>query len=51
MLELRENLEFSALVLFLLALISVAGAGRFSVDHAVQRNYRLHHPEVRPAHS
>lgn len=50
-LELRQNLEFTALVLFLLVIFSVAGAGRFSVDYAVQRNYRLHHPEVSPAHS
>ena len=29
----RESLEFSALVLFLLVLIVVRGAGRFSVDY------------------
>ena len=50
-LELRQNLEFSALVLFLLALFSVAGAGRLSVDYAAQRNYRLHDPEISPAHN
>jgi putative oxidoreductase len=50
-LELRQNLEFTVLVLFLLSLIAVAGAGRYSVDYLGQRNYRLHHPEVAPAHS
>jgi putative oxidoreductase len=50
-LEMRQNLEFTALVLFLLAIISVAGAGRYSVDYLGQRSYRLHHPEVSPAHS
>ena len=50
-LEMRQNLEFSALVLFLLLLITVAGSGRFSVERAVQRNYRLHHPEISPAHT
>lgn len=37
-LELRQNLEFTALVLFLLALISVAGAGRYSLDHLVEKH-------------
>jgi len=35
--EQRQNLEFSALVLFLLALIFVYGAGRFSVDHLLTK--------------
>jgi len=35
--EQRQNLEFSALVLFLLALIFVYGAGRLSVDHLLTR--------------
>ena len=35
--EQRQNLEFSALVLFLLALIFVYGAGRFSVDYLITR--------------
>lgn len=48
-LEMRQNLEFTALVLFLLVLIALTGAGRFSIDYAVQRNYRLHHPELTPA--
>lgn len=47
-LEMRQNLEFTGLVLFLLTLIAIAGAGRFSVDYAMQRNYRLHHPELAP---
>lgn len=39
----RENLEFSALVLFLLVLISIYGAGRWSVDYVLARkeNERL----------
>jgi uncharacterized membrane protein YphA (DoxX/SURF4 family) len=35
--EPRENLEFSALVLFLMVLILIFGAGRFSVDHFLSR--------------
>jgi putative oxidoreductase len=35
--EQRENFEFSALVLFLLGLIFVYGAGRLSVDHLLTR--------------
>ena len=35
--EQRQNLEFSALVLFLLTLIFVYGAGRFSVDYLITR--------------
>jgi len=35
--EQRQNLEFSALVLFLLALIFVYGPGRWSVDHLLTR--------------
>ena len=50
-LELRQNLEFSALVLFLLTILSIAGSGRLSVDYAAQRNYRLHDPSVSPAHT
>jgi len=38
--EQRQNLEFSALVLFLLTLIFVYGAGRFSVDHLITRKER-----------
>jgi uncharacterized membrane protein YphA (DoxX/SURF4 family) len=33
----RQNLEFSALVLFLLILIVLFGAGRWSVDHFLSR--------------
>jgi uncharacterized membrane protein YphA (DoxX/SURF4 family) len=47
-LEMRQNLEFTGLVLFLLSLLAIAGAGRFSVDYAVRRNYRLHHPQLTP---
>ena len=47
-LEMRQNIEFSALVLFLLGLITVHGSGRYSVDYVVQRNYYAHHPEEVP---
>jgi len=39
MLELRENLEFTGLVLFLLFVLTAYGSGRYSVD------YMLHKPE------
>jgi uncharacterized membrane protein YphA (DoxX/SURF4 family) len=39
-LELRQNLEFTALVLFLLVLITAHGSGRFSVDHALEKSER-----------
>ncbi|PYK98967.1 MAG: DoxX family protein [Verrucomicrobia bacterium] len=35
--EQRQNLEFSALVLFLLTLIFVYGSGRFSVDYLITK--------------
>jgi len=35
--EPRQNLEFSALVLFLMILILIFGAGRWSVDHYLSR--------------
>lgn len=38
--EPRQNLEFTALVCFLLALFSVFGAGRFSVDSIIARKWR-----------
>ena len=37
-LEMRENFEFSALVLFLLVMITAHGPGRFSVDHLIDRD-------------
>jgi uncharacterized membrane protein YphA (DoxX/SURF4 family) len=33
----RENLEFSALVLFLLILVFVYGSGQWSVDHYLSK--------------
>jgi len=46
--EQRQNLEFSALVLFLLTLIFVYGAGRFSVDYLItgkeRRQPQAHSP-------
>ncbi len=38
--EPRQNLEYAALVCFLLALFSVFGAGRFSVDSMIARKWR-----------
>lgn len=39
----RESVEFAGLVLFLLAIFSVYGAGRFSVDYAWAKK---EHPEL-----
>lgn len=38
-LELRQNFEFSTLVMFLLGLLSVYGAGRYSVDHQMEKQH------------
>ena len=43
----RQSLEFSALVLFLLVLVVAYGAGRFSVDHLIWKKDHAH----APAHS
>ena len=45
----RQNLEFSALVLFLLVLVAAYGAGRFSVDHLVWKKERTRIPAHSPA--
>ena len=37
-LEMRENFEFSGLVLFLLIMIAAHGPGRLSVDHLIDRD-------------
>ena len=37
MMESRQNLEFSALVLFLLVIFAIFGAGRWSVDHLLSK--------------
>lgn len=37
-LEMRQSIEFSGLVLFLLVLIVAHGPGRFSVDHLIDRH-------------
>jgi uncharacterized membrane protein YphA (DoxX/SURF4 family) len=42
---LGQSLEFSALVLFLLVLFTIAGAGRFSLDHVTFRPDRSEHAE------
>jgi uncharacterized membrane protein YphA (DoxX/SURF4 family) len=45
---LGQSLEFSALVLFLLVVIAVSGAGKLSLDHAVFGE-RAHRDEPHPA--
>jgi putative oxidoreductase len=50
-LELRENLEFSALVLFLLGVITVHGPGRFSVDYWARKKEERELLHFEPAHS
>jgi uncharacterized membrane protein YphA (DoxX/SURF4 family) len=49
--EARQSAEFAGLVLFLLALISVYGAGRWSVDHWLgKREFeKLFEPGANPA--
>jgi putative oxidoreductase len=48
--EMRQNLEFSTLVLFLLTLFSFFGAGRYSVDQ-ILRQQEQPSPRLKPAHS
>ncbi len=48
-LELRQNFEFTALVLFLLSLLSVYGAGRYSMDHMLEKQQELK-LQSHPAH-
>ena len=47
--EPRQNLELSALVLFLTCLVFVHGSGRFSVDHVLTKGQRQETPEPKPA--
>jgi putative oxidoreductase len=49
--EARQSAEFAGLVLFLLALLSVYGAGRFSLDHYLGKKEfeRLFEAEANPA--
>jgi uncharacterized membrane protein YphA (DoxX/SURF4 family) len=49
-LEMREDLEFSVLVLFLVALLSAYGAGRFSIDRFLEGEEwsREHKPHLSP---
>lgn len=49
MLEQRQSLEFTGLVLFLITLIGVFGAGRYSVENATARSHAFH-PEIQHAH-
>ena len=46
---LGQSLEFSALVLFLLCVFVVAGAGRLSLDHVTFGPGRAHHEPPAPA--
>jgi uncharacterized membrane protein YphA (DoxX/SURF4 family) len=48
-LEMRQSFEFTTLVLFLLALITVFGAGRWSVEHA-GRKMLAYGPQLQPIH-
>jgi putative oxidoreductase len=50
-LELRQNLEFSALVLFLLTVILVHGPGRYSVDYLARKKEEQEAMHLEPAHS
>jgi putative oxidoreductase len=51
LLEPRQNLEFSALVLFILVLFGVFGAGRYSVDYLLSRKAITPHdaPDIAPS--
>lgn len=44
--EPRQNLELSALVLFLTCLVCLHGSGRFSVDHLITKGQRPDTPPV-----
>lgn len=43
----RENLELSVLVLFLLVLLSLHGAGRFSLDHLLEQGLKSDEAKMR----
>jgi uncharacterized membrane protein YphA (DoxX/SURF4 family) len=45
---LGQSLEFSALVLFLLVVITISGAGRLSMDHAIFGAHAAAKPEPAP---
>jgi putative oxidoreductase len=47
--EMRESLEFTALVTFLLALIAVFGAGRLAIENAGRKPVVVG-PSIQPAH-
>jgi len=49
-LEMRQSLEFTTLVLFLLALIAVFGNGRVALQHSENRKL-IYPPNVAPGHS
>lgn len=45
----RQNLELSALVLFLTVLVLLHGAGRFSLDHVIGKRSQQGDPLTKPA--
>jgi len=45
----RQNLELSALVLFLTVLVLLHGAGRFSLDHVIWKRSQQGDPLTKPA--
>lgn len=45
----RQNLELSALVLFLTVLVLLHGAGRFSLDHVIGKRSQQADPLTKPA--
>jgi uncharacterized membrane protein YphA (DoxX/SURF4 family) len=45
---LGQSLEFSALVLFLLVIFAVSGAGKLSLDYVTFGSDRAHHPPATP---
>jgi len=49
MLEMRQSLEFTALVTFLFALIGVFGPGRLSVENSGRKLESIN-PTLQPAH-
>jgi uncharacterized membrane protein YphA (DoxX/SURF4 family) len=48
-LEMRQSLEFTTLVLFLLALVTIFGAGRFSMENAGRKSLGFS-PALQPIH-
>lgn len=49
-LEMRQSLEFTALVLFLLVLVTIFGPGRLSIERAGSRKTVIPAPSLQPIH-